>query len=77
MQPLLNKDGLIDMKFKVGGTTKKTDVKLVEPQLDSLDGVIKKSAGNILLETGKSAGKRLIGEGQNKSLENTMDLLKK
>jgi hypothetical protein len=77
MQPLLNKDGLIDMKFKVGGTTKKTDVKLVEPQLDSLDGVIKKSAGNILLETGKSAGKKLIGEGQNKILENTLDLLKK
>ncbi len=77
MQPLLNKDGLIDMKFKVGGTTKKTDVRLVEPQLDSLDGVIKKSAGNILLETGKSAGKKLIGEGQNKILENTMDLLKK
>jgi hypothetical protein len=77
MQPLLNKDGLIDMKFKVGGTTKKTDVKLLEPQLDSLDGVIKKSAGNILLETGKSAGKKLIGEGQNKILENTLDLLKK
>jgi hypothetical protein len=77
MQPLLNKDGLIDMKFKVGGTTKKTDVKLVQPQLDSLDGVIKKSAGNVLLEAGKSTGKKLIGENQNKILENTLDLLKK
>jgi hypothetical protein len=77
MQPLLNKDGLIDMKFKAGGTTKKTDVKLVQPQLDSLDGVIKKSAGNVLLEAGKSAGKKLIGEDRNKILENTLDLLKK
>jgi hypothetical protein len=77
MQPLLNKDGSIDMKFKVGGTTKKADVKLVQSQMDSLDSVIKKSAGNVLLEAGKSAGKKLIGEDQNKILKNTLDLLKK
>jgi hypothetical protein len=65
------------MKFKVGGTTKKADVKLVQPQMDSLDSVIKKSAGNVLLEAGKSAGKKLIGEDQNKILKNTLDLLKK
>ncbi|OGP87656.1 MAG: hypothetical protein A2031_05245, partial [Deltaproteobacteria bacterium RBG_19FT_COMBO_43_11] len=34
MLPLLNKEGMIDMKFNVGGTTRKTSVKLVQPQLD-------------------------------------------
>lgn len=77
MQPLLNKNGVIDMKFKVTGTTKKSDVKLVQPQLDSLDSVIKKAAGNVLLEAGKSATKELVGEGQKKILEAVPDLFKK
>jgi hypothetical protein len=77
LQALLNKDGLIELKFKAGGTTKKTDVKIVQPQLDSVDGIIKKAAGNVLLETGKGAAKKLIGEEQNKILDSTLDLLKK
>ncbi len=77
LQPLLNKDGLIELKFKVGGTTKKTDVKIVQPQLDSVDGIVKKAAGNVLLETGKGAAKKLIGEEQNKILDSTLDLLRK
>ncbi|MGV8058469.1 MAG: AsmA family protein [Smithellaceae bacterium] len=75
--PLLNKDGLIDLKFKAGGTTKKTDVKIVQPQLDGVDSVVKKAAGNVLLEAGKGAAKKLIGEEQNKILDSTLDLLKK
>ncbi len=77
LQPLLNKDGLIELKFKAGGTTKKTDVKIVQPQLDSVDGIVKKAAGNVLLETGKGAAKKLIGEEQNKIIDSTLDLLKK
>jgi hypothetical protein len=78
MQPLLNKDGLIDLKMKVGGTTKKTDVKLVEPKLDSLDSIIKKSAGSILMEVGKGAGKQLLkDEGQKKILDSVPNLFKK
>ena len=77
LQPLLNKDGLLGMKFKAGGTTKKTDVKIVQPQLDAVDGIIKKAAGSVLLETGKGAAKKLIGEEQNKVLDSTLDLLEK
>jgi AsmA family len=60
MQPLVNKEGMIDMKFKVGGTTKKTETKLVQPQLGSLGNVIKSSAGGVLTEAGKSAAKQLL-----------------
>jgi hypothetical protein len=77
MQPLLNKDGLIDLKFKVGGTTKKTDVKLTQPQLDSLSSIIKKSAGSLATEAAKGAGKQLLGDGQKKIMDDVQNLLKK
>ncbi|HEX7534414.1 MAG TPA: hypothetical protein VF343_04080, partial [Syntrophales bacterium] len=77
MQPLLNNDGMIYMTFKVDGTTRKPDVKLMQPQLASLDTIITKAAGSILLETGKSASKALIGEGQKKLLETLPDFFKK
>ncbi len=77
MQPLLNKEGMIDIKFNVGGTTRKTSVKVVQPQLDSLGSVIKNSAGGVLTEAGKSAAKQLLGEGEKKVLENLQDIFKK
>jgi hypothetical protein len=77
MQPLLNKDGLIDLKFKVGGTTKKTDTKLTQPQLGSLSSVIKNSAGSLATEAAKGAGKQLIGGGQKKIMDDVGNLLKK
>ncbi len=73
MQPLLNKDGMIDLKLKVGGTTKKTNTKLVQPQLDSLSTVVTKAAGSVATQ----AGKQLLGGGQKKALENVQDLFKK
>jgi hypothetical protein len=77
MQPLLNKDGMIDLKFKVGGTTKKTNVKLTSPQLDSLGSVITKSGGSLATEAAKGAGKQLLGEGQKKIMDDVQNLLKK
>ena len=73
MQPLLNKDGMIDLKLKVGGTTKKTNVQLVQPQLDSLSTVVTKAAGSVATQ----AGKQLLEGGQKKALENIQDLFKK
>jgi hypothetical protein len=73
MQPLLNKDGMIDLKLKVGGTTKKTNTKLVQPQLDSLSTVVTKAAGSVATQ----AGKQLLGGGQKKALDNIQDLFKK
>ena len=77
MQPLLNKNDMIDLKLKVGGTTKKTDVKLTQPQLDSLSSVIKKSAGSLATEAAKGAGKQLVGEGEKKLMDDVQNLLKK
>lgn len=77
MQPLLNKDGMIDLKFKVGGTTKKTAVKLTQPQLDSLSSVITKSGGSLATEAAKGAGKQLLGEGQKKIMDDVQNLFKK
>jgi hypothetical protein len=73
MQPLLNKDGMIDLKLKVGGTTRKTNVQLVQPQLDSLSTVVQKAAGSVATQ----AGKQLLEGGQKKALENIQDLFKK
>lgn len=77
MQPLLNKDDLIDLKLKVGGTTKKTDVKLTQPQLDSLSSVIKNSAGSIATQAVKGAGEKLLGGDQKKLMDDVQNLLKK
>ena len=77
MQPLLNNEGMIYMTFNVSGMMRKPDVKLVQPQLASLDTVITKAAGSIFTEAGKSASKALIGEGQKKLLEQVPDFFKK
>jgi hypothetical protein len=73
IEPLLNKDGLIDLRLKVGGTTKKTDTKLVQPQLDSLSTIVTKAAGSVVTQFGK----QLLGGGQKKVLDNVQDLFKK
>ena len=77
MQPLLNKDGLIDLQFKVGGTTKKTDVKLTKPQLDSLSKIITKSAGSLVTEAAKGAGKQLLKGDQKKLIDDVQNIFKK
>ena len=77
MQPLLNKDGMIDLKFKVGGTTKKADVKLMHPQLDSVSSVITKSGGSLATEAAKGAGKQLLGGGQKKLMDDVQNMFKK
>ncbi len=77
MQPMLNKDNMIDLKFKVGGTTSKTKVSLVHPQLNSLGNIVAKSAGGILTGAGVKAGKELLGEERGKALDSVHDLFKK
>ena len=78
MQPLLNKDGVIDLKAKVGGTTNKPDVKLTQPQLGSLGDIVKNAAGSVAIEAGKGAvkdtAKKLLNEDQQKVLEDVEGL---
>jgi len=69
LKPLLNKNGLIYMKFKIAGTTSKPTATLTFPQLDSIDDIIKQIAGDVLIEAGKQAGKKLIEEGGKKLLK--------
>lgn len=78
MQPLLNKDGVIDLKAKVGGTTNKPDVKLTQPQLGSLGDIVKNAAGSVAIEAGKGAvkdtAKKLLNQDQQKVLEDVEGL---
>jgi len=81
MQPLLNKDGIIALKTKVGGTTKNPAVQLTQPQLGSLGSVVKDAAGSVAVEAGKSAAKeaakKVLNEDQQKVLEGVEGLFNK
>lgn len=77
MKPLLNKDGRIDLKAKIGGTTKKPEVKLTQPQLGSLGEFVKDNAGSLAVEAGKGAAKKLLKEDQQKVLDDVEGLFKK
>jgi len=81
MQPLLNKDGMIDLKTKITGTTKTPAVQLTQPQLGSLGSVIKDAAGSMAVEAGKSAAKeavkKVLNEDQQKVLEGVEGLFNK
>jgi len=81
MQPLLNKDGQIDLQTKVGGTMQKPDVKLTKPQVSSLGDVIKNAAGSVAVEAGKGVvkdtAKKLLNEDQQKVLDGVGGLFKK
>jgi hypothetical protein len=77
MKPLVNKDGLIHLKAKVGGTTNKPEVKLTEPQLGSLSSIVKDNAGSLAVEAGKGAAKQLLKGDQQKVLEDVEGLFKK
>ena len=63
MKPLLNKNGMVYMKFKVAGTTAKPTAKLTHPALGSIGDIIKKVAGNVVLEAGKEAAGKALKDG--------------
>ncbi|MBN2158141.1 MAG: AsmA family protein [Spirochaetes bacterium] len=63
MKPLVNKNGMIYMKFKIDGTVSKPEAKLTFPALGSIGDIIKQVAGDVLMEAGKEAGKKAIEEG--------------
>ena len=81
MQPLINKDGMIDLKTKITGTTKSPAVQLTKPQLGSLGSVVKDAAGSVALEAGKGAAKeavkKVLNEDQQKVLEGVEGLFNK
>ena len=73
MQPLLNKDGVIDLKAKVGGTTNKPDVKLTQPQLASLGDIVKSAAGSVAIEAGKGIAKEVVKKVLTEDQEKVME----
>lgn len=77
MRPLLDKDGRIALKAKVGGTTKKPEVKLTQPQLESLGKFVQDNAGSMAVEAGKGAAKKLLKGDQQKVLEDVEGLFKR
>ncbi len=60
MKPLINKNGLVYMKFKVIGTSNKPEAKLVHPVLGTIEDIIKQVAGDVLIDAGKEAGKKAV-----------------
>ncbi len=78
MTPLLNRDGRIDLKAKVVGTTKKPDVKITQPPLGSLSSLVQDQTGSLAVEAGKSVARQLLKEeDQKKVLEEVEGLFKK
>ena len=77
MTPLINKDGRIDLKAKVSGTTKKPDVIITQPPLGSLGSLVQDQAGSLAVEAGKSAARQLLKDDQKKVLEDIEGLFKK
>jgi len=77
MKPLLNQDGQIGLKAKVGGTANQPEVKLTEPKLESLGRFVQANAGNLAVEAGKGAVKKLLKEDQQKVLDNVEGLFRK
>ncbi|MFA5285361.1 MAG: AsmA family protein [Smithellaceae bacterium] len=77
MKPLLNQDGQIGLKAKVDGTTRKPEVKLTEPKLESLGSFVQANAGNLAAEAGKGAVKKLLKEDQQKALDDIEGLFRK
>ncbi len=77
MTPLLNRDGRIDLKVKVAGTTMKPDVIITQPPLGSLGSLIQDQAGSLAVEAGRSAARQLLKDDQKKVLENIEGLFKK
>jgi len=76
LKPLLNKDGQIALKAKVGGTTQKPEARLTEPQLGSLGNFVKDNSGAIAVEAGKGAVKQLLNDDQQKILKEAERLFK-
>lgn len=77
MAPLLDKDGRINLKARVGGTTKKPDVRVIEPKLISLESVAKDMAGNLAIEAGKGAAKKIFKDDKQKIIHEVEGLFKR
>lgn len=66
MKPLLNKNGMVYLKFRVAGTTAAPTTQLTHPQLGSIDSLIKAVAGDAIKAAAKDAGGKLIKDGLKK-----------
>lgn len=84
MKSLLNKDGKVDLKFKVTGTTNDPKTKLISPKLSSLSDVIKDSSGDIkdevkdqVKDKAKEEAKEAAEKGADKAKDKASKKIKK
>jgi len=77
LAPLLNKDGKINLKAKVAGTTNKPDVRIIAPKLNSLNSVVKDMAGGLSVEIGRSAAKKNLKDDQQQMLNKAEEFFKR
>ncbi len=83
MKRIANKDGKVDLKYKVTGTMSKPVTKLVHPKLPSLKSLIKGSAGDLKgkltgkLGKGKEAAKEALKKAKDAAIKKAKEAAKK
>lgn len=84
MKPLVNKDGDVDLVYKVTGTMSSPNTQLVSPKLPSMKDIIKEAAGDVKGMAEDKAKQAVNKEadkakeqGKEKAKSATKDLLKK
>ncbi len=80
MNRLVNKDGKVDLQYKVTGKMNDPDTKLVKPTLPSVTDLIKESTGDLkdaAMEKGKEAADKAVEKGKEKAAEKGKDEAKK
>ena len=80
MKRLVNKDGKVDLKYKVTGKMNDPNTKLVSPALPSMKDLLKESAGNLkdaAMDKGKEAAKEAADKGKEKAAAKGKDAAKK
>ncbi len=77
VRPLLNDEQRIELDAKVTGTTNKPVVRLTRPHLATLESFVQENAGNIAVEVGKEAARKLLREDQHEVLDRVEGLFKK
>jgi hypothetical protein len=80
MKSLLNKDGKVDLKFKVTGKLNDPDTKLISPKLSSISDLIKGSSGDVkdaAKDQAKEKAKETVEKNTDKAKDKAENKLKK
>ncbi|MCU0821475.1 MAG: AsmA family protein [Spirochaetes bacterium] len=80
MERLVNKDGKVNLRYKVTGKMNDPDTRLVSPSLPSMKDLLKESAGNLkdaAMDKGKELAKKAADKGKDKATKKGKEEAKK